>query len=148
MLLGILLLWEFSLVLWGILRLLKWEVNREELTNYPAHSMPQIQAPWQDADTDISATAQEMGRVAYMGEDPHGFLCHSQHRGDQADKCSLLQLSKSWGTSIHTSHLQCSQGCCQQETRGQKGSVQIQFYPGGSRYYTWHQRPVLKTGLE
>lgn len=69
--------------------MLKWEVNREELRNYPAHSMPQIQAPWQDAETDISAMSQEVGRVAYMGEGPHGFLRHSQHGEDQTDKCRV-----------------------------------------------------------
>lgn len=33
------------------------------------------------------------------------------------------------------------------ETQEQKDSVQIQLSPGGSRYYSWHQRPVIKTCL-
>ena len=55
---------------------LTWEGNTEEPGGKPAHILPhpELQAPWQDAETKDSAGSQEMGRGAYAGEDPQGFL--------------------------------------------------------------------------
>lgn len=103
-------------------------MNREELKSYPAHSMPQIQAPWQDAETGISAVSQEMGRVACMGEDPRGFLHYSQYGEDQRDKCRAELLTNAFAAAEQVLrdehphlHLQGSQGCCQHraQKRGQ-----------------------------
>lgn len=52
----------------------KREVNTEE-PGGTQHTYPhQVQPPLQDAETDVSAMSQEMGRVAYTGEDLQGFL--------------------------------------------------------------------------
>lgn len=82
--------------------------------------MSQIQAPQQDAETGISAMSQEMGRIACMGEDPHGFLCHSQHGEVQTDKCRAELLTNAFAAAEQVMrdehpqlHLQWSHGCCQ-----------------------------------
>ena len=55
---------------------LKWEMNTEEPGGYPEHILlpPQVQPPLQDAETDVSAMSQDMGRAAYTEEDLQDFL--------------------------------------------------------------------------
>lgn len=64
----------------------------------------------------ISAVSQKIDRAAYMGEDPHGFLHHSQHGEDQTNKCRAELLTNAFAAAEQIMrdehphlHLQCSQ---------------------------------------